>query len=111
MKPSEIRARRELKFGDVQKAEFKRLYIEENMPASKLAKKYKIRSETAHSFARTFAKGNLIRLKSVHRKLTPEDVSEIRSLIIKGIMQKDIAKKFGVTNGTISSINQRITWN
>ena len=44
-----------------------------------------------------------------HSKLTPEDVQQIRSLkyVISGV---EIAKIFGITNGSVSEIQLRKTW-
>lgn len=44
-------------------------------------------------------------------KLTPEDVQEIREMLRAGIPGKKIAEKYNVSNGTISSINHRRSWN
>lgn len=43
-------------------------------------------------------------------KLTEEDVSRIKKLLIKDVKMKDIAKKFNVDYTTISKINTCVNW-
>ena len=43
-------------------------------------------------------------------KLTKEKVLEIRSMLLQGIIQTEIAKKFGVDRSTISMIKLRKSW-
>lgn len=44
------------------------------------------------------------------RILSRKDILEIRRLISNGVMQKDIAKRFGVAKNTISGINTGSSW-
>lgn len=45
-------------------------------------------------------------------KLSESDVKEIRSLyVVGGITQKDLGKRFGVSQGTVWDILSRKTWN
>lgn len=46
----------------------------------------------------------------VFSKLSEKDVVEIRKLKIKGVMQKNIAKMFSMSEGQISSIINRVWW-
>ena len=55
---------------------------------------------------RDFAKGERITLS----KLTELDIKEIRALYKSGIVQVDLAKRYKVTQTTISSILLRKTW-
>lgn len=48
--------------------------------------------------------------KSPVAKLTNKDVLEIKTMLSKGIMQKDIAKKYKVNPATISMINTGKNW-
>ena len=43
-------------------------------------------------------------------KLTIEQVREIKQLLANGFKQTDIAKRFGVTNDTISAIKRGKIW-
>ena len=43
-------------------------------------------------------------------KLTPSIVKEIKVLLESAIPQNQIAKKYGVTQGTISFIKRGVTW-
>lgn len=43
-------------------------------------------------------------------RLTASDVAEIRRLRVQGIRQVDLAARYGVTQGHISSIILRKTW-
>lgn len=45
-----------------------------------------------------------------HTRLTAQDVLEIRELIIAGVSQPTIARRFGVTRGTISHIATGHSW-
>lgn len=44
------------------------------------------------------------------KKLTPEDVIEIKKMLKKGVVQKNIAKKFNVSTTTICEINKNKKW-
>jgi hypothetical protein len=48
--------------------------------------------------------------KQGHVKLTEVGVLEIKRLLVEGVMQKHIAKKFNVSKGTISKIKLGETW-
>lgn len=43
-------------------------------------------------------------------KIHPEDVVQIRQLVASGSMQKDVAKKFGITRSTVGNICARRLW-
>ena len=44
-------------------------------------------------------------------KLTAEEVYEIRDLLAGGkLLQKDIARRYGVSDPTITYIKNRVTW-
>lgn len=43
-------------------------------------------------------------------KLTKEQVAEIRKLQQEGVRQKDLAKKYGVAQSTISHIINYVSW-
>lgn len=43
-------------------------------------------------------------------KLTDDDVRDIRALLAKGSKQRDIAKIYGVSQGTIGSIKTGRSW-
>lgn len=45
-----------------------------------------------------------------HQKLNAEQVREIRALSLTGMLQKDIAAKFGVARNTVSGIVNRKSW-
>lgn len=47
-------------------------------------------------------------IKNGRAKLTPEQVREIRRLAALGVMQKDLAVKFGITN--VSDIVRGVQW-
>lgn len=49
--------------------------------------------------------------KSGMNKLTDDDVRDIRALLAKGYKQRDIAKIYEVSQGTIGSIKAGHTWN
>lgn len=48
--------------------------------------------------------------KSGHTSLTEQDVASIRLRVLNGEKQADLAREFGVTRGTMSSIVTRRTW-
>lgn len=51
------------------------------------------------------------RSRSGNPKLTPEQVEEIRALLAEGQMQqKEIAKQFSVSTGTVFNIKNGVTW-
>lgn len=50
------------------------------------------------------------RLGLSYSKLSADDVINIRTMISAGIRQKDIAKKYGVTDGCIIAIKKRHSW-
>lgn len=65
----------------------------------------------ADNNADMLAKGRYARGEAKHRKLTNDDVAEIRRLWeTGGIMQKDIAAQFGVGRPVISEIIARKSW-
>lgn len=43
-------------------------------------------------------------------KLTEQDIPEIRRALAAGVMQKDLAVRFGVSKGTIWHVSQGLTW-
>lgn len=45
-----------------------------------------------------------------HSKLTESEVKEILLLLKKGVLQKEIAKKFNTVSSNISLINRRLAW-
>jgi group I intron endonuclease len=45
-----------------------------------------------------------------YAKLTADDVREIRKLLAAGVLQKEIAKRFGVSKGAITDINRGKNW-
>ena len=60
----------------------------------------------------SFAKGRIptrgeARLRA---KLTEEDVLAIRNDYYNGVLQKDLAEKYGVTSGNISMIINKVNW-
>lgn len=48
--------------------------------------------------------------RHVNAKLTEAKVVEIRSLCAAGIRQKEIARRFGVSNGLVSMLKNRLYW-
>ena len=44
-------------------------------------------------------------------KLTDADVEEVRDSLLRGVSQRCVAKRFGVTPGAISQISTHRTWN
>lgn len=52
----------------------------------------------------TFISGNVV------RKLTPENVKEIKKMLIEGHIQKNIALKFNISRSTVSEINTGKKW-
>lgn len=57
-------------------------------------------------------KSDVIRFHENHRgrKLSRKDVAEIKQMLGQGILQKDIAQLYGVSNGLISDISNGRTW-
>lgn len=49
-------------------------------------------------------------VNSLARKLTAAQVAEIRDRLLSGDSQKVVAKKFKVSQSTISRIKNRILW-
>lgn len=50
-------------------------------------------------------------LSDVPKKLNKEQVEEIQLLINKGISQRDIGKRFGVSQAQVSNIKRGVSWN
>lgn len=48
--------------------------------------------------------------RTPNRKLTEEDVIQIRSLLDNGIAQKEISEKFGISRRVVSNIHSGRTW-
>lgn len=63
-----------------------------------------------HSFRKGLNKVFLGGENHPKAKLNNKEVKEIRSLIKDGIMLRDIAKAYGVSQNTISSINRGASW-
>jgi transcriptional regulator with XRE-family HTH domain len=86
------------------KTEFKKLYLE-GWSAAKLARKYNVRTKTALSFAENCTDDYVRSLKNPNRKLTKYQVIKILiSTMRDGVMQKDLAVKYGVSASNISNI-------
>ena len=57
------------------------------------------------------SKGRGVRgTRATFAKLSESDVREVRRLKAGGMSQKDIAKRFNISNGTITHIKTRSTW-
>jgi AraC-like DNA-binding protein len=112
MKPSEIRARRDIKFSTAHKKEFKRLYLEEKKSARSLARVFKIRNATAYEYARTITDSDCLRsLKCIHRKLDDKKVMEILDKrYCYNISLKELARDYNVSESTISSVTTGASW-
>jgi DNA-binding transcriptional regulator YiaG len=54
---------------------------------------------------------NMAGEKAPNRKLTEQDVEQIRQLLSAGLTQRDIAERFGVSRGTICDIKLGRSWN
>jgi predicted XRE-type DNA-binding protein len=67
------------------------------------------KQNTIHSWAHGNRKRPVGELNGA-AKLSEEDVTQIRSMLKEGILQKEISKKFGVTQSAISSIKRRRLW-
>lgn len=48
--------------------------------------------------------------KSPNSKLTAAQVNEIRELVAKGVKQKDIAPKFGISSSNVSKLMTKASW-
>lgn len=113
MRPSEIKARAEKKFGKLQKEKFKYLYINGGKTSRQLAKEFKIRNQTADNFAKTLLNDGMPpRLfKSVNRKLDTDKVLKIlRRRFNDNISTKVIASEFNVSISTIQYIVAGRSW-
>lgn len=96
---------------DKQKLEFKRLYIEDGYTMSQLRDKYKIRTKTAIDYVNSFSSEYSRSLKNHNRKLTKYQVIKILIERMKyGTLQRELAKKYGVTDSLISSICNGHHW-
>ena len=74
---------------------------------------------TAHLFLGTKADNNAdmyskgraaLGSRNGHAKLTESNVREIRALLASGLLQREIAERFGVTQTTISPLLRGVTW-
>ena len=96
---------------DKQKLEFKRLYLEEGYTMSQLRAKYKIRTKTAIDYVNSFSAEYSRSLKNHNRKLTKYQVIKILIERMKyGTLQRELAKKYGVTESLISAICNGHHW-
>lgn len=96
---------------DKQKLQFKRLYLEECYTMSQLRDKYKIRTKTAIEYVNSFSAEYSRSLKNHKRKLTKYQVIKILIERMKyGTLQRELAKKYGVTDSLISAICNGHHW-
>lgn len=58
-----------------------------------------------HFYGKQHTEETKKQLARAHAKLSKQDVEQIRRMIQKGFLQKDIANQYGVTQATISKIN------
>ena len=56
------------------------------------------------------SKGRQAQGKRAYKRLTEEQVQDIRKRLVLGELQKNIAKLYGVSVTTISQINRGVTW-
>lgn len=99
------------KLSNKQKLEFKRLYIEEGYTMSELRDKYHIRTKTAIDFVNSFSDEYSRSFKNYNRKLTKYQVIKILIERMKyGTLQRELAKKYGVTDSLISAICNGHHW-
>lgn len=48
--------------------------------------------------------------KSPNSKLTVDQVREIRALVLRGVPQKEIAPRFGISTSNISKLTTKVSW-
>lgn len=94
-----------------QKKEFKKLYLEDGKTISFLRDKYKIRTKTAIDFINSVSGEYSRSFKNHNRKLTKYQVIKILIERMKyGTLQKDLAKKYNVSDSRISCICNGHDW-
>lgn len=96
---------------DKQKKEFKRLYLEEGYTMTQLRAKYKIRGETAVKYINSVSNEYARSFKNPNRKLTKYQVVKILIERMKyGTLQRELAKKYNVSESRISCICTGRDW-
>jgi Mor family transcriptional regulator len=96
---------------DIDKQELKRLYFDEGYNIQDLQRKYRVRTKTILNIVREFTDENTKSLKNWQRKLTRYQVVKILIERMKyGTLQKELAKKYGVSESRISSICTGRDW-
>jgi len=94
-----------------QKEEFKHLYLEEGYTMSQLRDKYRIRTKTSIEYINSVSGEYSRSFKNYNRKLTKYQVIKILIERMKyGTLQKELAKKYNVSNSLISSICNGHHW-
>jgi len=95
-----------------EKKEFKQLYLsDKKWNASKLRKKYKLRTKTIFDFAKECTNEYVRSLKNHNRKLEKQQVIEMIIEYKKGgITQKEVAEKNGISGGNFCNILARRNW-
>ena len=95
----------------INKEEFKHLYLNKGWNAEQLRKKYKVRTKTVLDLTHTITNENTRSLKNWQRKLTKYQVIKILIERMKyGTLNKDLAKKYSVSESRISSICNGHDW-
>lgn len=87
------------------------MYLEEGYTMSQLRAKYKIRTKTAIDYVNSFSAEYSRSLKNHNRKLTKYQVIKILIERMKhGTLQRELAKKYSVTDSLISAICNGHHW-
>ena len=96
---------------EMQKEEFKKLYLEDGKTMSFLRDKYKIRTKTAIDFINSVSGEYSRSFKNHNRKLTKYQVIKILIERMKyGTLQRELAEKYNVSDSRISCICTGRDW-
>ena len=96
---------------DIEKEEFKVLYLEKGMTMTELRKRYSVRTKTAMDYINSVSNELPKSFKNHNRKLTKYQVSKILIERIKlGTLQKELANKYNVSESRISCICTGRDW-